>query len=112
MTRRATMARRLFRVAALLWVGLVPLGQLLHVSYLAPKWRNATWTLSSGALGLFWTGTALWSGSARLGYRGTNARTVYRVTSPTEFWWHVGIGFAVTLVLLIIGMIRLPRLAE
>jgi len=104
---RAIRARRLFRTACVLWLLLVPLGQVFHLPYLRPAWRVATWDLSLGVLTLVWIGTSLWSGVVQLGYRGIGSRTVSRSDEPTEFWWHLAIAVLFGITLVAVGAARL-----
>jgi len=108
-TKRAAIARRLFRLSCLVWVGFVPIGQLLGVPYLRQPWREASWELSAGALTAVWVVAAVWSGAVVLGYRGVGNRTVYRSEAPSAFWCHLAIGAFCGLALLGLGGIRLLR---
>jgi hypothetical protein len=106
-TRRAAIARRLFRLACIVWVALVPIGQLLRLPYLRPPWREASWELSAGALTAVWVAVAAWSGVIALGYRGIGNRTVSQSEAPSAFWCHLAIGAFFGLALLGLGGIRL-----
>ena len=91
-TKRAAIARWLFRLACLFWVALVPVGSILRLSYVRPPWHDVTWELSSGLLALVGVGGALWSGAVTLGYRGVGSRTVLRSDAAHAFWWYIAIG--------------------
>jgi hypothetical protein len=106
---RAAAAQRYFRAACFLWVLLLPMGQVLHLPYLQPRWQEAGWELSAGALALFWVGLALWSGTVRLGYRGVGIRTVARLDAPRAFWGNLVIGAATGVLLVAFGAARLMR---
>jgi hypothetical protein len=106
-TRRAASARRLVLLSWLVWMALVPIGQLLRLPYLRPPWREALWELSLGAVMAVWVAVALWSGAATVGYRGIANRTVFRSKEPSTFWTQLAIRVGIGLVLLGLGAVRL-----
>lgn len=103
------MNRSLQRAAVLTWVIAVTIAMIaLRTHHASNRSIRAMLMLAAAAFGLVWVGAALWNGSVRVGYPAFT-RTVRRLESPAEFWFHVAIGSVVTVVATGLGVSYLIR---